>query len=105
MIRHVALFRFRRNIPEPELEALLQRFCDLKGRVAGLQSAHVGVNCSPETLDKGFLHGIILDFDSMDDLQNYLSHPLHVTIAEDVINSLSDGLDRDVMVFDLEIGK
>lgn len=105
MIRHVALFRFRKSIPEPELEALLQRFCDLKGRVAGLQSAHVGLNCSFETLDKGFLHGIILDFDRMEDLQRYLSHPMHVTIAKDVIDSLANGLDQDVMVFDLEIGE
>ncbi|NVK35214.1 MAG: Dabb family protein [Rhodobacteraceae bacterium] len=105
MIRHVALFRFKNSIPEPDLDAVLQRFHGLKGKVAGLQSVHVGANCSPETLDKGFLRGIILDFDSIESLQGYLSHPAHVAIAEDVIASLANSLDEDVIVFDLQTGE
>ena len=44
MIRHVALFRFSNGMPEKILDALLQRFCNLKGTVAGLLSVHVGTN-------------------------------------------------------------
>tara|TARA_R110002126_G_scaffold291767_1_gene457187 strand:+ start:3780 stop:4094 length:315 start_codon:yes stop_codon:yes gene_type:complete len=104
MIRHVALFRFSNGMPEKILDALLQRFCNLKGTVAGLLSVHVGTNCSPEALDKGFRHGIIMDFESIGDLKQYLSHPLHVPIAEDLIKCLATGLADDIVVFDLEIG-
>ena len=45
-----------------------------------------------------------MDFESIGDLKQYLSHPLHVPIAEDLIKCLATGLADDIVVFDLEIG-
>ena len=102
MVRHVALFRFRPDLSEQDVTDLLAGFAHLVDRIDGFRGVHFGRNISPEQLDQGFRHGIIADFDDMDSLKSYLADSAHVRLADRVLAALATGVERDVIVFDLE---
>ena len=101
MIRHVAAFRFSPEKSEKEIQEILSAFGTLPGQIDGLLDVHFGANITPENLDQGYLHGIILDFDSIQSLKAYLEHPEHIRIAGPVLQALSGPAERSVVVFDL----
>lgn len=100
MITHVVLIRF----PDPDaalVDDLLAPFRALPGVIPGLVSVQAGRNTNPEGLHQGFLHALVMRFNSAADRDAYLPHPAHVRIAAPIIANLARGT-QDVVVFDLE---
>jgi len=100
MIIHLAFFKFRPDLPDEALERLRRGFGELQSSIPEIRRFRWVRNNSSEGLDKGFVHGILMEFDSVEARQRYLDHPSHRAFARDVvIPALEEGL-NSVIVFD-----
>ncbi|WP_127090988.1 Dabb family protein [Aquabacter cavernae] len=101
MITHVVLLRFPAITPQARIRELTEPFLRLPERIPGLVAVSVGPNTSPEGLDAGYRHGLIMRFVTAADRDVYLTHPAHVAVAAPLVAALERGTD-DVVVFDME---
>jgi hypothetical protein len=105
MIRHVVLLRFDPQTSAETINEVFAGFGALAARLSGITAVSYGKNVSPEGLDRGYLHGFVMDFKSPSARDAYLAHPEHVAFAEGtVIPALAAGLDS-IAVFDYEIAE
>ena len=103
MIRHVALFEFKEGLAEERVAELMNTFHTFLKTIPGLRSVSWGRNNSPEGLDRGFLHGFVMDIDDAGARDAYLNHPDHVAFAtEEFLPELQNGRDS-VVVFDYQL--
>ncbi|MCW1933032.1 Dabb family protein [Pararhodobacter zhoushanensis] len=100
MIRHSVLTKFKPETDEDLIAALYAQLSALVDRLPGAHGFVGGRSESPEALEKGFMHGFFIDFDSWADLKLYAEHPGHLAIAARLIDSAIGGVDG-VLVFDL----
>lgn len=83
MIRHVVMWKFRRDAeqtPEQIAGEMKSRLESLRGRIEGLVSVEVGVNCRESA--SSFDAVLTADFTSWEAMDAYKVHPLHVPISD-----------------------
>lgn len=102
MIKHCVLFRFRKDAGDAAIADIMTRFEQLVGTIPGVLAVYAGVNVSPEGLDRGNMHGFVMDIESAALRDAYLIHPEHVAISEDLLPLLHGGIEG-VTVFDIQI--
>ena len=103
MIRHIVLIRFRPEIPEAAIAAMLTDLLPIRALVPGIGAIHAGRSESPEQIERGYLHGFTVDFDSWEALAAYQAHPDHQSLGARLIAAAAGGLDG-ILVFDLDCG-
>ena len=101
-IRHVVLLKFRADTSTWQIEDLWQGLHKLRSHIPEMGIVHAGKSCSPEQIERGYLHGFSIDFTSLADLQTYLDHPQHKAFGGRLLNSTAGGIDG-VLVFDLPL--
>lgn len=82
-IRHIVMWKFRNDCELSRAEVTEKMKLDLeslKGKIPGLLSIEVGINVKES--EKAFDAVLVSEFDSMESLDNYKKHPLHVPIRE-----------------------
>ena len=86
MIRHIVLFKLKEfATPEEKQAKMLEiktRLEALKSIIALLRKISVDFNVNP---DENWDLILTTEFDSMEDLATYASHPDHVDVAKNVI--------------------
>lgn len=83
MIRHIVMWKFRRDMEETPQHIALEmkeRLESLVGKIDGLIKAEVGVNIK-ETASS-FDAVLTSDFTSWEAMEAYKVHPLHVVISD-----------------------
>lgn len=103
MIRHIVLIRFRDTVSEAEIAALFADLHPIRDQVAGIGAIHAGRSESPEQIERGYLHGFTVDFDSWAALAAYQAHPDHQALGARLVAAAKGGLDG-ILVFDLDCG-
>ena len=98
MVRHYGVFKFFPDVEESAIDECFVKMTEMIGKVPGLLDMEHGPYQSDEGLDKGFTHGFIMTFDSLESRDAYLPHPVHEKVKEFVVPKL-----EDVMVFDFEV--
>lgn len=77
MLRHVVLFGFTPEATPADIDAVVARFCALKGLVPGVEALEWGRDVSPEGLAQGHSHAFTLTFATEAARDAYLPHPAH----------------------------
>lgn len=79
MITHIVLFKLVDRSPE-NIEKARDVLMDMEGKIPQLRHLEVGTDVlrSPRSYDLA----LVTKFDSMDDLQTYQAHPVHVKVAD-----------------------
>ena len=80
MIEHLVLFKFKEDVKEEELELLYQKFFQLKSDISAISDLSIGRNFSDRS--KGFNVGLVVRFESKDDLMAYQKHPKHMELVD-----------------------
>ncbi|WP_455497184.1 Dabb family protein [Coprobacter sp.] len=79
MVKHIVLFKFKEMEDTVARKAIMQEFKSalesLKSKIPFLKFIEVGINENPR---EDFDMSLVTEFDSMEDLTNYASHPDHV---------------------------
>lgn len=98
-LKHVVLFKVRKDIPQPRVDTIFAGFAALVGRIPGLVDYSGGVNSSPEPKSQGYTHGFVMTFADEASRDAYLPHPLHKIAAVEIRAVLEEGADC-VLVLD-----
>ncbi|AZI57159.1 Dabb family protein [Nakamurella antarctica] len=101
MIRHILLAQ----VPTESEKAMLQSFDDLRAvvdRLPGATGLAFGPSRSPEALERGFTHGLCIDFVDHDALKLYADDAEHRAIGQRIVGCALGGVDGLVVV-DLEL--
>jgi len=75
--RHVVFFKFHDRTGQERVEAIIDAFRALCAELPFVKAFEWGRNSSPENLNEGYTHCIIVTFGSAKDRDAYLPHPAH----------------------------
>ncbi|MFJ4025985.1 Dabb family protein [Paenarthrobacter sp. NPDC089989] len=75
MIRHTVLFKFRPGFPPADMAAWIAGLDRMRGTIPGMLHLTHG----PDVLgnERSFDYAIVADFNTVEDIGVYNSHPLH----------------------------
>lgn len=102
MIRHIVLTRFQPETPEDKIAAIYQGLADLTEKLPGAQGFKGGRSHSPEQIERGYMHGFTVDFDSWDALQAYADNPEHQALGGQLVANAVGGIDG-ILVLDIDV--
>lgn len=100
MIRHIVLLRLRPEVTDAEIGAVFAEIHALRGDLPGLRAVASGRSESPERIERGYLHGMVLEFDDWAALARYGEDVRHKAAGAKLVAAAQDGLDG-ILVFDL----
>lgn len=102
MIRHIVLIRARPGADDAELFGMFARVAAVQPAMPGMRAIVYGRSDSPEQLERGFLHGMVVDFDDWAALAAYQADPRILAIAPAFVAASDGGVDG-ILVFDMEV--
>ena len=103
MIRHIVLIRFQPGVSDAEIADIFEELHRIKPLIPGLLDITAGRSESPEKIERGYLHGFVVDFADWDALAAYQDHPDHKALGARLVENAVGGLDG-ILVFDLPCG-
>jgi hypothetical protein len=102
MIHHIVLIRFQPSVSEAKIADLFSELHQIMGKVPGLLAITSGKSESPEQIERGYMHGFIVDFTDWTALQAYQDHPDHKRLGAGLVAAAQGGIDG-ILVFDLPV--
>jgi hypothetical protein len=102
MIRHIVFIRFKPEMTDAMIAALFDELYAIKDKLSGVLSITSGKSESPEQMERGYMHGFIVDFADWDALLVYQDHPDHKILGGKLVANAVAGID-DILVFDLPV--
>ncbi len=82
IVRHVLLCRFGAGTTEEQSGAFFTAFSNLAAMIDGVTGFEYGANNSPEGLNRGLTHVVMLTFADAPARDAYLPHPEHRRFVE-----------------------
>eukprot|EP00897_Mesotaenium_endlicherianum_P005962 jgi/Mesen1/5394/ME000268S04591 len=89
-VKHVFLAKFKDDMPEKEIQEAIAGYRDLIHQIKEMKGFEWGTDVSVEGLSKGFTHVFVTTFDSPEDRDTYIEHPVHKGYAEYLLSKLKD---------------
>lgn len=88
MFRHIAMFRFKDDVPEPTIAEFRSRLLSLADAIESIRRYEVGsdLGLAPTTWDMV----VIADFDDVDGYRAYVDHPDHIPVVDDLRAHIAD---------------
>jgi hypothetical protein len=102
MIRHIVLTKFKPEVPEARVAEIYGGLEKLTERLAGAHGFTGGRSESPEQIERGYMHGFVIDFDSWDALKTYANHPEHRALGSDLVANAAGGAEG-ILVLDIDV--
>ena len=100
MIRHIVLVKFNPQTTEARIAEIFAELHNIKDKLDGVLSITAGRSESPEQIERGYMHGFVVDFTDWDALQAYQDHPDHKALGAQLVANAIGGIDG-ILVFDL----
>jgi Stress responsive A/B Barrel Domain len=97
-VKHIALVKFKDGTSEEQIKAVFDNILDVTETIPGIEDYVSGPNSSPEGLNQGFTHGLIMTFADAAARDAYLAHPEH-----ERLKALSTPVTESLLVFDFEV--
>ena len=98
MIRHVVLFKLRKDLDESTSTQIFVALRALQNQMPGIIAVSTGKDASPEGLQRGFTHGFTVDFVDAAARDAYLPHPAHQKVGGMIVASAEGGVDGITVV-------
>jgi len=102
MIRHIVLIKFRPDVSEATIADLFDELHQIEKELPGLIGITSGRSDSPEKMERGYMHGFIVDFENWADLQAYQDHPAHQDLGAKLTAHAEQGK-NGILCFDLPV--
>ncbi len=77
LLRHVVLFKFKDGTPAEQIQAVVDAFAALPGKIDVIADFEYGTDVSIEGKSAGFTHGFVVTFRNEAGRAAYLPHPAH----------------------------
>ena len=102
MVRHIVLIKFLPSLDEAVIDDIFAQLHAIGPHVAGTLSITTGHSESPEQIERGYMHGFVIDFADWSALAAYQAHPLHTALGARLVANAVGGLDG-ILVFDMPV--
>lgn len=102
MIRHIVLIRFQPSVTEARIAELFADLHEIQDKVPGTLAITSGKSESPEKIERGYMHGFVVDFADWAALQAYQEHPDHKRLGAGLVAAAEGGIEG-ILVFDLPV--
>lgn len=102
MIRHIVLIRFLPSVSEASIADLFAELHQIDGKIPGLLAITAGKSESPEQMERGYMHGFVVDFADWVALQAYQDHPDHQVLGAK-LTAAAVGGKEGILCFDLPV--
>jgi len=102
MIRHIVLTKFTPDTSDDIIGRIYAGLAALSEKLPGAQGFTGGRSQSPEQIERGYMHGFVIDFDDWDALQHYADNPEHKALGGQLVANAVGGVDG-ILVLDLEV--
>ena len=102
MIRHVVLTKFRPDVAEEAIADIYDGLAALVDELVGAAGFVGGRSVSPEQIERGYLHGFSIDFDSLEALAVYAEDPRHQALGGQLVANAIGGVDG-LLVVDIDV--
>lgn len=102
MIRHIVLTKFKPETSEEKIADIYAGLAAVAERLSGAHGFTGGRSESPEQIERGYMHGFVIDFDSWDALQAYADDPEHQRLGGQLVENAVGGIDG-ILVLDLDV--
>lgn len=102
MIRHIVLTRFKSAVSEETIADIYRQLESLVDKLPQASGFTGGRSKSPEQIERGYLHGFVIDFASWEALEHYAGHPQHQRLGAQLVANAEGGIDG-ILVLDLEV--
>jgi len=97
-VKHIALVKFKEGTSEQQIEKIFDEILDITETIPGIEDYVSGTNMSPEGLNQGYTHGLIMTFTDAAARDAYLPHPEHERVKALILPHVDS-----VLVFDFEV--
>ncbi|CAD0186649.1 hypothetical protein RUESEDTHA_03558 [Ruegeria sp. THAF57] len=102
MIRHIVLTKFKPDVPEDTIRGIYDGLAAVTEKLRGARNFTGGRSESPEQIERGYMHGFVIDFDDWDALQNYTDNSEHKALGRQLVENAVGGIDG-ILVLDLNV--
>ena len=102
MIRHIVLVKFQPDLAEERIAELFEELHAIGAKLPGVLAITSGRSESPEKIERGYMHGFVVDFEDWDALENYQTHPDHKALGAKLVANAIGGLDG-ILVLDIPV--
>ncbi|WP_305988680.1 Dabb family protein [Roseibium sp. MMSF_3544] len=102
MIRHIVLIKFQPGVTEDKISGLFEELRAIRNHVSGILDIVSGRSESPEKIERGYMHGFVVDFEDWDALERYQTHPDHKALGAKLVANAVGGLDG-ILVLDIPV--
>lgn len=79
MVKHIVMYKLKDSTEQNAIE-LQQKFLSMKGKIAELKDIESGIDALRS--DRSFDVVLICKFDSMEDMETYKTHEVHLPVME-----------------------
>lgn len=102
MIRHIVLTRFKPDVSEQTIENIYAELAAVSETLEGAGGFTGGRSKSPEQIERGYMHGFVIDFDNWEALKRYADNQAHQALGKQIADNAAGGVDG-ILVVDLEV--
>ena len=102
MIRHIVLTKFKPEVPEETIKGIYDGLAAVADKLPGAANFAGGRSQSPEQIERGYMHGFTIDFDSWEALQAYADDKEHKGYGGQMVANAQGGIDG-VLVLDIAV--
>jgi len=102
MIRHIVLTKFKPETSEQTITGIYDGLSALAAKLPGAGGFTGGRSQSPEQIERGYMHGFVIDFDSWDALKNYADNQEHQCLGGQLVAHAVGGI-NGILVLDLDV--
>ena len=102
MIRHIVLTKFKSEVSEETISGIYDGLADVTAGLAGASGFKGGRSESPEQIERGYMHGFVVDFDDWAALQTYTDNEEHKALGAQLVENAVGGIDG-ILVLDIDV--
>ena len=102
MIRHIVLTKFKPDTPEDKIASIYEGLSAVTDKMAGARNFAGGRSESPEQIERGYMHGFVVDFDDWAALKTYSDNEEHKALGAQLVENAVGGIDG-ILVLDIDV--
>jgi hypothetical protein len=97
-VKHIALIKFKDGTSEEQIAQIFDELLDITENIPGIEDYVSGAHSSPESLNQGYSHGLIMTFTDAAARDAFLPHPEHERVKAMMMPQV-----ESLIVFDFEV--
>ena len=90
-VKYISLLKFKEGTSEEQIQTIFDTILDITESIPGIEDYVSGPNASPEGLNQGYSHALVMTFADATARDAYLAHADHQRVkalVEPVVDSL-----------------